>query len=48
MARNSSKKNEKEAGNEKVVKEERNQKLEVEKDTAESSKRGLLEEEKNE
>ena len=37
-----SKKKEKEVGNEEVVKEERNQKLEVEKDEAKSSKRDLL------
>ena len=43
-----SKKNEKEAGNEKAIQEERNQKLEVEKDAAESSRRDVLEEEKNE
>ena len=43
-----SKKNEKEMGNEEAVKEERNQKLEAEKDEAESSKRDLSEEEKNE
>ena len=36
-----SKKNEKEAGNEEVVKEKRNQKLEAENDAVESSKRDL-------
>ena len=42
-----SKKNEKEVGNEKAIHEERNQKLEVEKDAAESCRRDLSEEEKN-
>ena len=40
-----SKKNEKEAGNEKAIQEERNHKLEAEKDVVESSMRDLLEEE---
>ena len=43
-----SKKKDKEADNKKAIQEERNQKLEVEKDIAESSSRDLLEEEKNE
>ena len=37
----------KEDGNEEAVKEERNQKLQAEKDAVESSKRDLSEEEKN-
>ena len=41
-----SKKNEKDSRNKEAVKEERNQKLEAEKDVAESSKRDLLEEKK--
>ena len=43
-----SKKNEKEARNEEVVKEERNQKLEAKKDAVESSRRDISEGEKNE
>ena len=42
------KKNEKEAENEKAIQEEKNHKLEAEKDVAESSKRDLSKEEKNE